>query len=84
MNKELKEINWWRILQVFCLMAFMTQMFVLIQIVLIQHYPHRYVIDSIITNFIIFAFALICVSNLIPKDFHIKTQLRNSKQGSKG
>ena len=72
MNNKLKKINWWRIVQVFCLFVFMAQIFVLIQIVLFQHYVDKYSVSDMVINLIIFYFALACVLNFIPKDFHMK------------
>jgi len=76
-REKIKGVNWWKILQVSCLFIFIAQIFALMQLVIFNHYSDIYNISGLITNYIIFAFALSCVCNLIPENFHIKKQGKN-------
>jgi hypothetical protein len=80
-----KDVSWFRIIGVFLLMVFITQIFCVIQLFIYQHYRSDFTPSNIFTNLIIYTGALLTIVELLPKDFIFKNrnaQSQNSPSAS--
>jgi len=80
-----KNIRWFRIIGIFLLIAFITQIFCVIQLFIYQNYRSDFTISTIFTNLIIYTGALLTIIELLPKDFIFKNrnaQSQNSPSAS--
>ena len=78
-----KNIRWFRIIGIFLLMVFITQIFCVIQLFIYQNYRSDFTISNIFTNLIIYTGALLTIIELLPKDFIFKKSKNTLGKGKR-
>lgn len=81
MVKNKRKVSWIKIIGIFCLMYFTTQIFALIQLFIYHHYRSNFSPSTILINLLIYTGVLLTIVELIPQDFIFKKE--NAKQNEK-
>ena len=74
MVKNKRKVSWIKIIGVFCLIWFTTQIFAVIQLFIYHHYKYDFSPSTIFFNLLIYTGALLTIVELLPQDFIFKKE----------